>query len=413
MIRTVLNQIALFLTALFLGGTLILPFNGGYVLAYALMVLTLVVIVALLIARGRWSIGPAGWCFLAAFALIAIAFTIDGDAPLMVNFIFLLAFVPLSSWFSRFAAPDSAAVVSWLALVGTLLSAVTALYEIWLGNSRAEGWWSDPIWAAEAALVLGFLCLVALPVMQSRWRFALLLGPAIGIGIVALSGSRGPLLAAPVIAVALMLTSFRPWWKQIAALGVVVIVAGALALPFAPKVLERIERTSTVIVQLVTTGTIKEKSAGARLAFWKAGTAAFVDKPLTGYGWSKRVRAAYEYLPDKGKKFDAKGSGLRGNHHLHADILDMGVSGGVLGLLAYGLILLAPLLGAFRSVRDSQFAARMTGAVVLSVGYAACGLTYLMFGYEFHTTLYVCLAAIVLGFCRDAPESLPAVNRAG
>lgn len=405
MIRTVFGQIGLFLTALFLGATLVLPFNGGYVLAYALMGLTLLMAVGLVGARARWSIGAAGWCFLAAFALLAITFSLNGDAALAVNFIFLLAFVPLVSWLSRYAAPDSAVVVSWVAFVGTLLSAVTALSDIYFyGAKRAEGWWSDPIWAAEAALILGFLCLVAFPVMRSRWRYLLLLGPAIGLGVVALSGSRGPLLAAPVIAFALMLTSFRPWWKQIVALGVVVMIAGALVLPFAPRVLDRVERTGTVIVQLVTTGTIKEKSAGARLAFWKAGTAAFMDSPWIGYGWSKYVRAAYSYLPrDLRREFNARGSGLRGNHHLHADILNIGVAGGLLGLLAYGLILLAPLLGAFRSVRDSQFPSRVTGAVVLSVGYAACGLTYLMFGYEFHTTLYVCLTAIVLGFCRDAP----------
>ena len=406
MIGSLFGQIGLFLTALFLGATLVLPFNGGYVLAYALMALTVLLVIGLVAARTRWVIGPAGWCFIAAFVLIGIAFSIHGDALMAVNFAFLLAFIPLVNWFSRYAAPDSAVMVSWVAFVGTLVSAVTALREVsWLGNSRAEGWWSDPIWAAEAALVLGFLSLVAFPAMRSRWRFVLLLGPAIGLGVVALSGSRGPLVAAPVIALALMLTSFRPWWKQIVALGVVVVIAGAVMLPFAPKVLTRLERTTTVIVQLVTTGTIKEKSAGARLAFWKAGTAAFVDSPWVGYGWSKRVRSAYQYLPDKGKAFDAKGSGLRGNHHLHADILDMGVSAGVMGLAAYGLILLAPLLGAFRSVRDSQYAARVTGAVVLSVGYFACGLTYLMFGYEFHTTLYVGLAAIILGFCRDAPPT--------
>jgi hypothetical protein len=85
----------------------------------------------------------------------------------------------------------------------------------------------------------------------------------------------------------------------------------------------------------------------------------------------------------------------------------------VLGLVAYGLILLAPLLGAMRSSRDSQYAARLTGAIVLSLGYFACGLTYIMFGYEFHTTLYVCLSAIVLGFCRDTPGREPAVSPAG
>jgi len=414
MIRTFFSQLALFLTALFLGGTLVLPYNGGYVLAYVLMGLTIFLVIALLAARGRWTIGAAGWCFLGAFALVATAFTIDGDAPLMVNFIFLLAFIPLASWFSRYAAPDSAAFVGWIALVGTALSATTAFSEVVLqGGRRAAGWWSDPIWSAEAALVLGFLSLVGFPVIKSRWRLLLLLGPAIGVGVVALSGSRGPLVAAPVIALALVLTTFRPWWKQFIALAAVVVIAGAVTLPFVPRVLDRIERTGTVIVQLLTTGSIEEKSAGARLAFWKAGTAAFADRPWTGYGWSNRLKSAYQYLPDKGKEFNSKGNKLSTNHHLHADILDMGVSGGIMGLGAYGLILLAPLLGAIRSRRDSQSSARLTGAIVLTVGYAMCGLTYLMFGYEFHTTLYVCLTAIVLGFCRDAPPGRVTVSPAG
>ena len=140
MINRVFAQIGLFLTALFLGATLVLPFNGGYVLAYALMALTIVISVGLLAGRARWHLGPAGWCFIAAFALIAIAFSLNGDAPLMVNFIFLLAFVPLVSWFSRYAAPDSAVVVAWVAFIGTLLSAVTALTDIYFYKAkRAEG----------------------------------------------------------------------------------------------------------------------------------------------------------------------------------------------------------------------------------------------------------------------------------
>jgi O-antigen ligase len=399
----VFGQLALALTALFVAATLVLPYNGGFVLAYALMVLTLVIVIALLFARGRWQIGPAGWCLLAAFALIAIAFSIDGDAPLMVNFIFLVAFVPLSSWLARYAAPDGAIVVAFVALAGSLLSFITALVDIFYWRApRAEGWWSDPIWSAEAALVLGFLALMAMPMMNSRWRYLLLLGPAFGLGAVLLSGSGGPLVAAPVVVLMLALTTFRRWWKQIAALALVAVAALAVALPLAPGVLQRAERTGAVLVQLVTTGTSDEPSVAPRLAFWRAGIEAFTQRPLTGYGWSHRVRAAYEFLPDKGAAFDAGFSGLNGNHHLHADLLDMGVAGGVMGLLAYGLILLAPLLGALRSARDGQRTARLTGAVVLSTGYFVCGLTYLMFGYEFHTTLYVCLAAILLGFCRDA-----------
>jgi O-antigen ligase len=402
MIRSIANQLALVLTAVFLGGTLVLPFNGGYVLAYALMALTIVIVVSLLVARARWSVGPAGWCFLAAFALIALAFGLNGDLAISVNFIMLLAFVPLSSWFSRYAAPDSAIVVSWVAFTGTVLTAITALSDVFVYKAkRAEGWWSDPIWAAEAALILGFIAVMAFPLIKSRWRYALLLAPAMGIGVTLLSGSRGVLLAGVPIVLALLVTTFRRAWKPIAAGFVVLVVAGAIAVPFAPGQIKRIERIATVFEELLTTGGVEERSAGARLAFWKAGTQAFLDSPLIGYGWSKHKKVAYSYLPDGGRVFEKRGSPLKGNKHLHADILDIGVSGGLVGLLAYGLILLAPLLGAIRSVRDSQYAARLTGAIVLSVGYFSCGLSYIMFGYEFHTTLYVCLTAIVLGFCRD------------
>ena len=406
MIRTFFHQVALALTALFLAATLILPYNGGYPLAYGLMGLSLVLIVALLVMRAHWELGPAGWCFIGAFGLLTVAFGATGNWPFLMNFVFLLAFIPLSSWFGRFAAPDSARVVSLLALTGTVLSALTAGWEVFHFHAkRAVGWGSDPIWSAEAALILGFLALVGFTSIKSRWRFALLLGPALGLLVVLLSGSRGPLVAAPVILLALTVTTFHPWWRQIATASIVVVIAAAVLLPFWPAGLKRVERTGTVIVQLVTTGTIEEHSAGARMAFWKAGYQAFLHSPIVGYGWKKHVRAAYAYLPDKGKAFDAKGSELRGNPHLHADILDMGVSAGSLGLLAYGLILLAPLAGAIRSRRDSQYGARLTGAIVLSVGYAVCGLSYLMFGFEYHTTLYPCLAAIVLGFCRDAPAT--------
>lgn len=415
MIRFAFGQIALFLTALFLGATLVLPYNGGFVLAYALMALTIVLVLSLLVARGRWIIGGAGWCFLGAFALIAVAFTIDRDAKMIVNFVFLLAFIPLTSWFARFAAPDSAAVFSWVAFVGSILTAITALSDIfYYGAKRAEGWWSDPIWSAEAALILGFLAVTAVPVMKSRWRYLLLLGPVMGIGVAVLSGSRGVLLAAPVILVALLVTTFRQWWKPIAAGFVVLVLVGAVIVPFAPGQVKRIERIVSVFGDLLTTGSVEENSAGSRVAFWKASYEAFLARPLTGYGWSKHKAAAYEYLPEKGEEYDHKGNRLHGNKHLHADILDMGVSGGLMGLAAYALILLAPLLGAVRSARDSQYSARLTAAIVLSTGYFACGLTYIMFGYEFQTTLYVCLCAIVLGFCRDVPlRRQPAVNPAG
>jgi hypothetical protein len=45
---------------------------------------------------------------------------------------------------------------------------------------------------------------------------------------------------------------------------------------------------------------------------------------------------------------------------------------------------------------------------MLSVGYFFFGLTYLLFGYEYHTTLYVILAAAIIGYCRDETPFLQA-----
>jgi O-antigen ligase len=89
----------------------------------------------------------------------------------------------------------------------------------------------------------------------------------------------------------------------------------------------------------------------------------------------------------------------------------------VVGLLAYLLVLIAPIAGALQSPRDSQFRSRLYGTLIVVVGFVCCGAINLMFGFELMTTLYVCFAAILLGYCRDrgavgVPSSLPAVQQA-
>jgi len=55
--------------------------------------------------------------------------------------------------------------------------------------------------------------------------------------------------------------------------------------------------------------------------------------------------------------------------------------------------------GAHSRLRDGQYRFRLAG--ICSVGAVLCGLSYLMFGYEFRSAPYVCLTAILLDYCRD------------
>ena len=81
------------------------------------------------------------------------------------------------------------------------------------------------------------------------------------------------------------------------------------------------------------------------------------------------------------------------------------VAAGVVGIGVYLLLLATPLLAAFYSPRDSQYAFRLYGVITVVTSYVCAGLTDLMFGFEFHTALYVSLTAILLGYCGDRSQN--------
>ena len=219
------------------------------------------------------------------------------------------------------------------------------------------------------------------------------------IGVCLLSGSRGPLLASLALLAVVAAFSSRRWWVVPMASVIGLAAAWAVLNHFWPAELQRVYSLGDISQALSSGSAIGEVSAGTRQAFYSASWEAFQHSPWIGYGWANKMQAIVPYLPGDGAALVAP------HRHLHSDLLDFAVSGGVVGLIVYGLLLAAPIIGAYRSVRDGQRRARLLGVILLAVCYFACGLTYLMFGYEFHTTLFVCLAAILLGYCRDAPSA--------
>jgi O-antigen ligase len=86
---------------------------------------------------------------------------------------------------------------------------------------------------------------------------------------------------------------------------------------------------------------------------------------------------------------------------LHNDVVNFAVGAGVIGVLCYLVIVSTPLVGALLSPRDELRPFRLYAATVLMMVYIGGGLTDLMFGFEFHTFLFVMLTAIILGACRS------------
>jgi O-antigen ligase len=198
-----------------------------------------------------------------------------------------------------------------------------------------------------------------------------------------------------VLALVFLALGTRRWWLVLPLAAVGAAAAFGLVALLWPTGFERIVSLAAMAGDLIATGRIAEVSGGERQMMYQAGIAAILDAPLFGYGWGQRLTAIAPYLPQGLDSF------AQVHHHLHSDSLDFGVSAGALGLLAYILTLAAPVIGAWASPRDRQFRFRLLGCIGLSLAYLIFGLSYLTFGYEYHTTLYVCLTAILLGYCRE------------
>lgn len=381
--------------------TLVLGYAGGSWVAYLLMIGA--ISIAFFAAARREHLWLAGdWAaraFFSAFVLLAIAFTINRDVSHVFNFLMFLLFAPLSAAFSRLAKPGNALWVAHMANVGCGIAFVIACYQVFgLHMARASAFGSDPIWSAQAGVIIAFIALLGLTTTDKPWRIVFAAGPVAMSAVVALSGSRGPILAVPVLFGVFLVLGTRRWWLSVLMSGIAAALLIAAAAWLWPEGLQRLFTVQTVVSDIFGKGQISEASGGERQLMYEAGLAAFRASPLFGYGWEHLMTAIAPYVPGGLETFQTV------HHHLHSDVLDFAISGGVLGLISYVLVLAAPYLGTSRSRLDSQYQFRSIASIGLGLGYAIFGISYLTFGYEYHTTLYVCLAAILVGYCRDHPQ---------
>jgi len=375
-----------------------LGYVGGFFIAYPIILIA-ILSTATRIFRRRplWIAGDwAARAFVLALVLLLIAFLLTNDLIHVLNFVMLALFAPLSVGFYEFADRKNSLRVATLANVGCIVAFPIAVYQVYvLAMPRAAAFGSDPIWSAQAGIILAFLALLGFQVATRWWKLLFAIGPALMIAVAFLSGSRGPMLAIPVLFVVFLAASTRHWLASL--LGALALaVTGFLLLGwFWPSGFARLETIETILLDLITTGQIGEGSGGERQIMYQAGIKAFLHQPWFGYGWEQRMPAIGPFLPENYEYITTV------HHHLHSDALDFAVSGGLFGIFSYILILVAPILGAISSPRDGQYRFRISATAGISLGYFIFGVSYLTFGYEYHTTLYVVLSAIVVGGCRD------------
>ncbi len=406
-----------FLAGIVLIAVVVLPGIAGSTAAYLGMVtLLLGAITAYRAESLRAAVHNGGnWLFTVAFLLIAIALVATAgnvsDFAAIGDFVPLLLVTPAFILFMPAAGRPRLDLFGILCVVGAAVALAVALVQVEMFNlPRATGVQSTAILFASSAVITGFLALVGVFAPGPRWRFALLVGPILGISAALLSGSRGPLLLAGLLSLLVIVTLVRQQdrrtaWLLVGGFAVLGLVGGAIMLQAFD--LSRILSIGDVMNDLAQSGSTTDVSTALRLSFYESGLHAFVDSPLFGHGWWRRFSAASPYMTDAAA---AWGAG-RDRMHLHNDFINFLSATGVFGAVAYLMLLAAPIAGVFGQARGPLRPALLYGAAVLSVGFFASGLTDSMFSFEQPKSLYCLVSALLFAWSATTSAADPAAPR--
>jgi O-antigen ligase len=255
------------------------------------------------------------------------------------------------------------------------------------GTLRAGTSVANPIHFADVALASGFLATLGLVRGQSSARYLYLLGPVFALVAVVLSGTRGAVLAwlamigvAVGISVWLRLVS----WRWLATIVVAAVCVGIVALLAGASHLSVVQRVIADLTSIAAHGLPTDSSTTDRLHMYEGALAAFLQSPLIGHGPFGYVEAAAANARVP----------FGGTPHLHSDLANFAASGGALGLLAYSLFLLAPLVEIWRGPVTSSRRGLVVVFASLAAGYFVMGLTNAVIGILTLTVFYAAIAAI-------------------
>ena len=377
----------------------------GLLTPYATLLVIIPLFVVALVRRQFATAysGHAARAFLAVFVVLALVFVVTADdvsdTLRAFNFTMLLAYGAIA-WFLAQRA-GSAERVAQLAGLGVLLGGIEVAANAVLGAGavglRATGINIGPIVLSNALLALGFISLGGAMLRSDGRAWLYLLAPLLAIGATILTGSRGPLISVPFAILAAATWIWRTKFGgslragMIGAVGLLVIAAAGLLV----AAQTRAGSLLGIVEALRGGAAVTDESTRERLVLWQAGWSSFQQSPWLGHGWANIMSSVQPFLP-------ADDAALATTlPQLHNDVLNFAVGAGIVGVACYFAIISAPLVGAWLSPRDRLRTFRLYGATVLTIVYIGGGLTDLMFGFEFHTFLFIMLTAILLGYCRE------------
>lgn len=287
-------------------------------------------------------------------------------------------------------------IIAFVALTGLLIGSGWAVYEHhFLGKYRIAPFaGGGPNLVARIAVILALFSSTMLFLKKVSLGFRSIsyaLGCGASILIVLYSGSRGAILSIPILLLAPLLFALPKKWAfsfsgWLAVITFVILVLTCVAL------FDQTGFIDSLIGRLISvmSGENMDSSTLIRYQMWQVAFQSFFERPIIGYGWHSFVEVA------RGTPIEAY-SQADANFNFHSDIANFAVSGGLIGLILYFLLLLSPLIFWETPKSHPHFRLRLFWAIAMPVTYLVLGLTDMVIGFDYLTMFYAFTFAIIWG----------------
>ncbi len=288
-------------------------------------------------------------------------------------------------------SPDGSLVPLFIlgAGIGMIVTFLFSLLQIMFLMERAEAGTSNAALLGVIGVLFGGIALLNVQSPRSVEQRIAILGYAAGLGCVLLSGTRSAWLVIPVHIV-IFLWYFRKHSFHLSLRSLAItsslLLAGLIALG-SGQVLHRIEALQENLTSLERSdGEIT--SIGARFALYKGALSAISKDPLTGYGPQNRMASVLAELPEN----------IRPQlpySHVHNGFLTAGIDAGVFGIAALSLMLLTPVIGAWRKEAGPGRDLAIALALLLVSSYVITGSFGIMFNQKALDPIFAYMVALI------------------
>jgi O-antigen ligase len=365
------------------------PGYGAYIGAYTALVAAILAFLVFGWSERSTFAHPTALAIVVAIGLVGLAvpFVYRSSQDLLAPVLLLpmLSTIGLGLLARPARWVPSASLFATICLAGSFIAILGGAYEyFWLGLYR-PGLGNNPIHYASLAAMAGCLALVGVISGTTARRYLFLLGPVFGLGCAVIADSRGPMLSAVAMSGVGIVTLTIWLWRERLFRVAVLVCAGLAIGVFAYLVGTGNARVAGIIQSGLDIFRFTGGSDDIRAALYASAIEILRNSPLFGVGLGQILDTAETLYPALagGMEFD----------NLHADWANFAAMAGVLGLLAWLLLLAAPLL-LLRDPRARKDRPIVLGAVLLSTGQLVLGVSNATFGILPQTVIY----AVALGY---------------